>query len=179
MDTQAPEDDPLELLLACHDKVLRFTSLLRRLGAHVSRHGADHQAAEAALSIMRYFDIAAPLHHQDEEDDLFPALRVLGHPQVDLTIDFLAREHEQLDSVWRDRVRPWLQAIVARQPAPMPGDVQLFAERCEQHVALENNQLYPHASELPHRLRAQLAGRMVNRRKEQAPPQRAPDGKAA
>jgi hemerythrin-like domain-containing protein len=167
MDDLIPEDDPLELLLACHDKVLRFTSLLRRLGAHVGRHGADHQAAEAAQSVIRYFDLASPLHHQDEEEDLFPALRVLGHPQVDLTLDFLATEHRQLEVAWRDRVRPWLQAIVARQPMPMPGDVQWFAERCEQHVALENNQLYPHASELPARLRAQLARNMVNRRRVQ------------
>lgn len=167
MDTQAPEDDPLELLLACHDKVLRFTSLLRRLGAHTQRHGPDHQAAEAAQSILRYFDMAAPLHHQDEEEDLFPALRVLGHPQVDATLDFLCAEHDQLEGLWRDRVRPWLQGIVARQTMPVIADLQLFAERYEQHVALENNQLYPHASELPVKLRAQLARHMVSRRRVQ------------
>jgi hemerythrin-like domain-containing protein len=167
MDDTIPEDDPLELLLACHDKVLRFTSLLRRLGAHIQRHGPDHQAAEAAQSILRYFDNAAPLHHQDEEEDLFPALRVLGHAQVDATLTYLLMEHDQLESLWRDRVRPWLLAIVARQAVPLLGDVQLFAERYEQHVALENNQLYPHASELPAKLRAQLARHMVNRRRVQ------------
>ena len=167
MDNPIPEDDPLELLLACHDKVLRFTSLLRRLGAHLQKHGPDHQAAEAAQSIVRYFDMAAPLHHQDEEEDLFPALRVLGHPQVDATLNFLCAEHDQLEALWRDQVKPWLQAVMARKAVPMPGEVQLFAERSEQHVALENNQLYPHASELPVKLRAQLARHMVNRRRVQ------------
>ncbi|HVB47855.1 MAG TPA: hypothetical protein VNF69_05630 [Burkholderiales bacterium] len=30
----------------------------------------------AALGVMRYFDMAGAKHHQDEEEDLFPVLRV-------------------------------------------------------------------------------------------------------
>ena len=36
--------------------------------------GADAEAAESATSIRRYFNEAAPRHHEDEEIDLFPRL---------------------------------------------------------------------------------------------------------
>ena len=47
---------------------------LRRLVPHVAAHGVDRAASEAAQAVLRYFDLAAPDHHADEEQDLFPAL---------------------------------------------------------------------------------------------------------
>ncbi|MCB1958559.1 MAG: hemerythrin domain-containing protein, partial [Rhodocyclaceae bacterium] len=66
-------DQPFELLSACHDRVQRSLDLLRRLQDHLAIHGADGQAQDAARDVLRYFDIAAPLHHDDEERHIFPA----------------------------------------------------------------------------------------------------------
>ena len=57
----------IEMLMACHEKVRHFAKLADRIAAHITEHGADPQAREAAKSVMRYFDIAAPLHHADED----------------------------------------------------------------------------------------------------------------
>ena len=68
--------EPFAMLDACHDRMLRSLQLLERLCLHVKQQGAvDEQAARAAQDVLRYFDIAAPLHHQDEELHVFPALR--------------------------------------------------------------------------------------------------------
>ena len=62
------------MLAACHGRVESQCDTLRRLLPHVAAHGADVQAREAAVAVMRYFDTAARHHHADEEVDLFPAL---------------------------------------------------------------------------------------------------------
>ena len=71
---------PLAMLTACHDKVRHFAALSLKLAAHIEAKGCDDEAREPASNILRYFDVAAPLHHADEEEDLFPALRALGEP---------------------------------------------------------------------------------------------------
>ena len=45
-----------------------------RLPAWVAEHGVDADAVAGARRVARYFDSAAPLHHADEELDLFPLL---------------------------------------------------------------------------------------------------------
>lgn len=60
-------EDPQAMLEACHDRVQRMCTLLERLTEHAGLHGADTQARQAATDVMRYFDLAGPHHHQDEE----------------------------------------------------------------------------------------------------------------
>ncbi|RYY71287.1 MAG: hemerythrin domain-containing protein, partial [Comamonadaceae bacterium] len=67
-------EQPFEMLEACHERVQRSLQLLARLCAHVRSQGGDDSAREAARDVLRYFDIAAPLHHEDEELHVFPPL---------------------------------------------------------------------------------------------------------
>ena len=69
-------DQPFEMLDACHDRVRRSLDLLRRLRDYLRGHGhgCDDSARQAARDVLRYFDIAAPLHHEDEELHVFPPL---------------------------------------------------------------------------------------------------------
>ena len=65
-------DAPFEMLAACHDRVVRMLALQARLRQHLQDKGCDEPARQAARDVMRYFDLAAPLHHQDEELHVFP-----------------------------------------------------------------------------------------------------------
>ncbi|RYF75253.1 MAG: hemerythrin domain-containing protein, partial [Comamonadaceae bacterium] len=65
-------EQPFAMLEACHERVQRTLALLGRLRGHVQAHGADEPARQAARDVLRYFDIAAPLHHEDEELHVFP-----------------------------------------------------------------------------------------------------------
>src|SRR3546814_6382590 len=62
------------MLAACHHRIERQCTTLKRLVPHLREHGSDEQAQSAAVAIMRYFDTSAIQHHADEEVDLFPAL---------------------------------------------------------------------------------------------------------
>ncbi len=157
-------DDPMALLRACHEKVVRFTKLAQRLQAHVRTEGVDEQAREAAQAVLRYFTLAAPLHHADEDNDLFVALRGLAQPSLTTRIDALQAEHDALGERWAE-VRPWLETIASGQtPLGPDPDVDGFATRYREHAHAEETEVYPHAAKLsPSALQA-LADAMVARR---------------
>ena len=140
-------DDPIELLQACHDKVRHFAALSLRLRNHLAKQGIDTQAQEAATSILRYFDLAAPLHHDDEEQDLFPALRTLGSAKLCARIDQVESEHEDLNRLWQV-VRPWLHAIASGHACDAPTEVEIFATSYPAHADREEADIYPAAAAL-------------------------------
>ena len=138
-------DQPLELWLACHDRVRRMASLLERLHEHMREMGADEAAQVTAASIRRYFDEAAPRHHEDEEVDLFPLLRRLlpqkapaDEAEVTATLERLEREHVELGKLWQE-LRAVLVAIESGEAAPLAADlVQRFAAGYRQHCEIED-----------------------------------------
>ena len=71
-------DTPFEMLEACHERVERSLDLLARLCSYLHDHACDDTARQAARDVLRYFDIAAPLHHEDEELHVFPLLLALA-----------------------------------------------------------------------------------------------------
>ena len=156
-------DEPLSMVLTCHDRVRHFARLSRRLGAHIAERGADDEAAQAAASILRYFDIAAPLHHADEEQDLFPALRALNVPTLDLTIDALEAEHEDLERLWQS-IRPWLGATTRHELVAQPDTLPEFAARYVQHAEQEEAELYGAMASLSYSVLVSIGRSMSARR---------------
>lgn len=154
---------PLELLKACHDKVRRFSALVPRLRDHLARHGPDAQAQEAARSILRYFEVAAPLHHDDEEQDLFPALRALGQATLNHHMDELQAEHGDLSGLWQ-QVQPWLQATADGQALACPDAAESFAQRYPAHAQREEDDVYPAAAGLDDASIRRISNTMVARR---------------
>jgi hemerythrin-like domain-containing protein len=138
-------DQPLELWLACHDRVRRMTGLMERLREHLAATGTDDAARVTAMTIRRYFVEAAPRHHQDEEIELFPRLRRLlpeKAPQrareVNAELDRLEADHVALGKVW-ERLRPALEAIERGEPADLDAeDVRTFADGYRSHCEVED-----------------------------------------
>lgn len=136
-------DEPFALLGACHDRVRRMLALLDKLQAHVAVHGADPSARSAARDVMRYFDIAAPLHHEDEERHVFPLLRAAGRAAL---ADRLHAEHAAMQPAWA-RVRATLAALAeGRTVQPEAADWAAFAALYRQHLQAEDEQAYPVAA---------------------------------
>jgi hemerythrin-like domain-containing protein len=143
---------PLEMLAACHGRVQHQCETLQRLLTHLQRHGPDRPAQEAARAVMRYFDTAARHHHEDEEQDLFPALleSMAGSDAVclrELTAS-LCSDHRALERRWLD-VRQALLKVQDGQATTfadveVPGFIALYA----QHIDREEAELLPMAARL-------------------------------
>lgn len=161
-------DDPMEMLTACHEKVRHFARLATRLAEHLSQHGADAQARDAARSVLRYFDLAAPLHHADEDEDLYPALLALQDLTLSEHIQRLSAEHISLAALWQ-AVRTWLLQVQEGVAPPPPPELPTFAQRYPQHALDEEQLIYPHAQRLSEALRSELGRKMAERRQSPAP----------
>lgn len=161
--SSASFDDPMALLHACHGKVRHFAGLALRLAGHVASRGADADASAAAGNILRYFDIAAPLHHADEEEDLFPALRQLALPELDQAMAALEAEHVSLAVYWA-AVRRWLQTLLDGTPSAPPPELSLFASSYPAHADHEEATVYGYASQLDAATLNRLGRRMAERR---------------
>jgi hemerythrin-like domain-containing protein len=98
---------PFEMLAACHERVERSLRLLERLAEHIVAHGADAHARDAAKDVLRYFDLAAPHHHEDEERHVLPLLRAQGQAAL---ADRLHADHEAMAVAWA-ALRPALDAL--------------------------------------------------------------------
>jgi len=95
----APDfSDPLGLLRACHERVLAHCAMLEAFAARLGGE-LDGDAVQAAKAVQRYFATAAKLHHQDEEEDLFPFL-VRQSLKLAQLVHELKQDHRRLDALW-------------------------------------------------------------------------------
>ena len=135
-------DDPLGLLRACHERILGHCDTLERLVLHLRQHGADRDAQQAAARILRYFQVGVPLHHEDEERDLFPALCAHSDfPAIQrLLLENLVAQHRELDKLWM-QLEATLQVISRGAPADLP--VQTFVALTRAHILVEEREIFP------------------------------------
>lgn len=141
-------EQPFEMLEACHERIERMLDLLARLRSHVDAHGVDGQAQAAARDVLRYFDLAAPQHHLDEERHVLPALRSSGDAALSVLAGRLQEDHRLMEAAWAD-ARTVLSGVEqGRLKALAPSDhaaLAAFASLYADHLAAEEGTAFPAA----------------------------------
>ena len=164
-------EQPFDMLEACHERVQRSLALLGRIVAHVQAQGHDAQSRSACADVMRYFDVAAPHHHEDEERHVFPLLRQHPDPLVREAVATLQAQHTQMHALWQ-RLRPRLLAWQSdAAPAIHDADCALIAEFnavYAQHIPLEESLAYPAAQPLLDGAALQAVGQEMAARRQGA-----------
>lgn len=136
-------DEPLAFLAACHQRVLRAIDTLERLLPHLASRGVDADAMTAAQAVLRYFDEAAPLHHADEESDLFPVLLARAEQPDDraTAFDLTARlmvEHRGFTRCWSDIRGPLAEVAAGRTATIDAAAATGLVDGYRGHVARED-----------------------------------------
>jgi len=142
-------DQPFEMLGACHDRVRRSLQLLQRLVAHVAEQGASAQAQDAARDVLRYFDVAAPAHHADEELHVIPRLMAAGDARSVQAAQQLLADHALIQQHWQ-ALRPLLQQLAAGDVPARPAlasAAAAFVEVHTTHLTLEDGFAFPQAEQ--------------------------------
>ena len=154
-------DDPIGLLRACHEKMQAHCELLATL---LDKKTLDDEAREAARNLARYFSQSAPLHHRDEEEDLFPRINRQSLKVAEL-VHGLKKEHETLDALW-DSIVPELKKLPANGFSEAFSQSALeFSTLCQEHIARESRELLPLASNsLSQQALAEIGESMAARR---------------
>lgn len=145
-------DQPLAVLKHCHDRIRKQLATLEKLLPHLQKNGADAEAQKAVLAVLKYFQSAAPLHHDDEEIDLLPELqRTASGADADLliaTLPTILQQHQQMADQWC-RLEAQLSKIADGSSAALSSeDVAQFQALYQEHMQIEETQIAPMAMRL-------------------------------
>ena len=161
-------DTPFDMLEACHERVLRSLALLQKLQDYLHDHPCDDSARQAARDVLRYFDMAAPLHHEDEELHVFPPLLERGGADTVAAVRQLQQDHEAMSANWQ-AARALLQALAegAKESFSAADEAVLarFAGVYAEHIRLEEDLVYPAARALLAPEAVQAMGAEMRRRR--------------
>lgn len=151
LEASASFNNPLAMLHACHGKILAQCATLRKLSSHLADNGCDLQAQQAAQNILRYFDTSGQFHHQDEEENLFPTLRLnaaAGKPAVDALLDRLLADHVVMAAAWTELRGVLLQLAKGENASLADTLLDKFITSYTNHIELEERDLLPLAARL-------------------------------
>lgn len=136
------------LLLACHERIRRYTGLALTLAERDDLPRAE--LSEAVDGCARYFAEALPLHVRDEEDSVLPRLRGL-RPELDQALDAMRAEHEGHEL----GLRALLDSLAALKESPSAAARSRLREvaeplgrELEQHLRAEETRIFPVLREL-------------------------------
>lgn len=143
-------EQPIELLLSCHEKIIHFSSALLKLSIALKLDGWNDEMTASSDQIRRYFNVAASEHHLDEEIHLFPAIIALDpeFKQAKSTetlkvLHRLIKEHVESDLLW-ETLNTMLEEksddfILLEELA------QEFKTSMHEHARIENEEIFPYA----------------------------------
>jgi len=110
------------------------------------RRALPRQLDRAARDVLRYFDIAAPLHHEDEELHVFPPLLERGGADAVAAVRRLQQDHEAMSANWQAARALLLALAEGRRDAFGSEDetvLERFAGIYAEHIRIEEEVVYP------------------------------------
>ncbi|WP_425253317.1 pyridoxamine 5'-phosphate oxidase [Janthinobacterium sp. NFX145] len=166
-------DQPIAVLKHCHDKIRKQLTTLQNLLGHLAQHGNTTDAQQAAKAVLQYFNKAAHLHHDDEEQDLMPMLQATATGDdaallATLVPEILA-DHQRMDQAWLT-LRPELDAIAAGTGTQLADEgVAAYVAAYQAHMTKEEGHLAPMAKRLFSAQQMERLGTAMQRRRGIAP----------
>lgn len=166
-------DQPLGLLSDCHRRIERFLEMLQKVAEQGAGSALNEERRRAADAALEYFRTAAPRHTADEEESLFPMLRAAGSSDAGAAlqvVESLEQDHaaanlahaevERLFGVWIGK-----GGLDDSQAKKLSLLLRELREMYRQHIAVEDNDLFPLAARVlgPEQL-AELGRQMAQRR---------------
>jgi hemerythrin-like domain-containing protein len=161
----------LELLMACHERIRRFTAMAVALTEPSARTRPVAEVTEAADGVRRYLAVALPLHAADEELSITPRLRA-HQPALVPSLERMCTEHTEHAPLLAEvigvceaivRSPDELPALAGRlRPAALALSAALLA-----HIEEEERVIFPAIEALPTDEQAAIVAELRARR---APP---------
>ena len=135
---------PLDFIRLDHDRQLALSDWL--IEVDMSRPPKPF-LPEFEL-VLRFLKEDMPLHHRDEEDDLYPMLRRRCHPadQVEMILAELSQDHATEGFLRQHIIMDLAVISKGREPESAPrlfDDLRCFAEGQKRHLEWENEVVLP------------------------------------
>ncbi|MGA9524873.1 MAG: hemerythrin domain-containing protein [Myxococcaceae bacterium] len=128
--------DAVDMLLECHERIRSHSTLAVRLARG---EGDARMRSEAAAQLVRYFGTALPLHVEDEDLSMAPALREKGLTVLENeALAEMSQQHEDIDARLEELLPLWR----AGESGALETSEQL-ARLFDGHLQLEEKMIFP------------------------------------
>lgn len=165
--------DPTGFLSDCHRRIKMFIDLLEAV-AKVMDRPLTEETGRVLTSALRYFRESAPKHTADEEESLFPRLRLTQDPEARSALEKLGQleeEHRSAAPLHAEVER--LGRLYLSKGSLSPGEAEDFSKvvaslksMYRQHIHIEDRVVFPVAARVLSRAdQASIGSEMAARRK--------------
>ena len=138
-------DEPIGHFSHCHVGILAQLSRLNDLPGLLAPAALARKTAEQSIA---FFGKGMYTHHQEEEKELFPAVRSSAQTgaerlRVEGLIDQLTAGHRELEALW-ESIAPGLQKVAKGQDATLDeAALTRLVQHYREHALLEENEFLP------------------------------------
>jgi hemerythrin-like domain-containing protein len=138
-------DAPISHFSHCHVGILAQLSRLNELPALLAPAALARKTAEQSIA---FFGKGMYVHHQEEEKELFPAVRSSAQAgaerlRVEGLIDELTAGHRELEALW-ESIAPGLQKVAKGLDAKLDeAALSRLVQHYREHALLEENNFLP------------------------------------
>jgi len=137
-------DDGLLVLKTYHEDFIEHGQNLLQLVANLNEHGMNEAYAHECMATYCHYDHATFLHHQDEEQGLFPLL--VGHsPLIDGMIERLMLDHEEIEAAWKPIAEQLKRPEAISNFEALQQSAIEFEKLLREHLTREDEDFSPHA----------------------------------
>ncbi len=138
-------DTPLTNFSHCHEGILSQLHHLADLPALLAPAALARETAQKSLA---FFQDVIRTHHQEEEKDLFPAVKASAHKgeerlHIDALVDGLVADHRALEKLWHGLEPELKKAAKGQACAVSAVDLASFVAQYQQHAAHEEQAFLP------------------------------------
>jgi hemerythrin-like domain-containing protein len=154
---QAGFSEPIELLSDCHRRIEHFLDVIGRVVEQTGGGALDDSQHAALKTALRYFVEAAPRHTADEEQSLFPRMRIAAQSDERIReamakLDELEADHQAADELhaevnqWCER---WLEVgkLAPAQTKRLTTVLELLESLYGRHIHVEDHEVFPLAAQ--------------------------------
>lgn len=131
-----------------HAAAAAMLQQFRQLVQALAASGADGNTQRAAREVLHYFEGPGRHHHEDEERLVFPTLLGSEDPGLIAQVRRLQQDHHWLEQDWRE-LEPHVRAVAEGYNGYdlpfLEAALPVFEALYQDHIALEENEVYPAA----------------------------------
>lgn len=148
--------DPIGMLEDCHRRIEKFLDVLLTLSGETHGNALNDEQRAAVTTALQYFREAAPKHTADEEESLFPRLRVSQHQEAkDILsdLDHLHTDHVAADQNHRavdELFHQWLANgfLSAAEFIRLSSLLHSLRDTYTRHIKEEETHVFPDAAKI-------------------------------
>jgi hemerythrin-like domain-containing protein len=146
-------DDPIGMLTDCHRRIEHFLNILCLVVERAHGRALTQEETGAVEAAIHYFRVGGKRHNADEEESLFPRLRLSGASGALDDIESLEHDHQTADSLHTTAetlYEKWISAGLLNEAeyAELCSRTQALQGLYKEHIQFEEQVVFPMATQL-------------------------------